>query len=110
MNLGHLHIGFQDLSASVEWMERVLGKKPAYQNQNMAVFSFSQMSLIFDRTEEDSVITIAFDSKNCDTDFNQLMASGASALINPEDQPWGVRAAYIRGPGKTTIEIEQTLK
>lgn len=110
MNLGHLHIGFQDLAASIQWMEQVLGKKPAYQNPNMAVFPFEHMSFIFDRSEEDAVVTIAFDSKDCDADFASLIANKAEVLEKPADQPWGVRVAYLKGPGKTTIEIEQPLK
>jgi hypothetical protein len=110
MNLGHLHIGFKDLAASIQWMEQVLGKKPAYQNQNMAVFPFEHMSLLFDRSDEDAVVTVAFDSKNCDADFATLIGKNAKVLENPADQPWGVRVAYLQGPGKTTIEIEQPLK
>ena len=110
MQLGHLHINFQDLPGAIRWMEQVLEKKPAYQNANMAVFPLGSMSFIFDQSEEDSAVTIAFDSQNCDQDFSQLVGRQAKAIEKPADQPWGVRVAYLQGPGKTTIEIEQPLK
>lgn len=109
MNLGHIHIGFKDLAASVHWMERVLEKKPAYQNQNMALFQFEHMGFVFDQSEEDAEVTIAFDSENCDADFADLAARKAEIMEEPADQPWGVRVAYLKGPGRTTIEIEQPL-
>ena len=34
---------------------------------------------------------------------------GAETLEAPEDRAWGVRAAYLRGPGRITFEIEQEL-
>ncbi len=110
MDLGHLHISFQDLQKSVKWMQQILGKEPAYQNQNMAVFPFGNTSLIFDKGEEDTAVTIAFNSENCDMDFAKLKERGAEVIDVPSDQPWGVRAAYLQGPGKSTIEIEQPLK
>ncbi len=110
MKLGHLHIGFKDLSGAIAWMEKVLEKKPAYQNQNMAVFAFEHVSLIFDRGQEDAAVTVAFDSSGCDEDFARLTAKGAKAIEKPSDQPWGVRAAYIQGPGRITLEIEQALR
>jgi predicted enzyme related to lactoylglutathione lyase len=110
MDLGHLHIGFRDLSGSVKWMKQILGKERAYQNQDMAVFSFGNTSLIFDKSDKDSTITIAFNSNDCDADFDQAKGRGAVIVETPTDQPWGVRAGYIKGPGDTTIEIEQPLK
>lgn len=110
MELGHLHIQFKNLPKSVNWMKQVLGKEPAYQNQNMAVFSFEHTSLIFDQGEDDTSVTIAFNSRDCDADFKRLRDRGAVVIESPTDQPWGVRAAYIQGPGKVTVELEQPVK
>ena len=108
MKFGHLHIQYKNLEKAVEWMELVMKVEPAYQNPNMAVFAFEHTSLIFDKSEEDSAITIAFESENCDSDFERLKSRGAVVVEEPTDQPWGVRAAYFQGPGKTSIELEQT--
>jgi hypothetical protein len=35
---------------------------------------------------------------------------GAEMIEAPQDRPWGARAAYLKGPGGLTVEIEQVLK
>lgn len=110
MKLGHIHIGVTDLENSVNWMRQIFKKEPAYQNQNMAFFPLEGLGLIFDRGESDAEITVAFDSNNCDSDYARLTERGAETVEAPTDQPWGVRAAYIKGPGKVTFELEQPLK
>ena len=110
MKLGHVHIQFKDLQSAVRWMKEVAGLAPAYQNPRMAVFAWENSSLIFDQSEEDSAVTIAFDSDDCRRDFSMFESRGAETVEAPADQPWGVRAAYLKGPGATTIEIEQALR
>jgi len=34
----------------------------------------------------------------------------AETIEAPQDRPWGARAAYLKGPGGLTVEIEQLLK
>lgn len=110
MEIGHLHLGFRDFDGSVRWMKNVLGKEPGYSNQNMATFDFGHTSLVFDRSEADTVLTVALKSGNCEKDFLEIKSRGAQVIEGPTDQPWGVRTAYLQGPGQVTIEIEQTLK
>jgi uncharacterized glyoxalase superfamily protein PhnB len=73
----------------------------------MAVFSFDQFSLILDAGLTDTEATIGFYSENCDYDYQAVVERGAQALEAPADRPWGARAAYLKGPGALTIEIEQ---
>jgi hypothetical protein len=58
----------------------------------------------------DTTATIGFDSQNCDEDFRAVVARGGIALERPTDRPWGVRSAYIQGPGALRFEIEQPLR
>ncbi len=58
----------------------------------------------------DSVMTLSFESVDCDKDFHDLVAKGAIAIESPADRPWGARAAYVRGPGAMTVEFEQLTK
>jgi hypothetical protein len=37
------------------------------------------------------------------------VAAGANPIHEPEDKPWGVRAAFVQGPGKLIFEFEQSL-
>lgn len=110
MKLGHLHIGFKDLNGAVRWMKTTIGKDVSYENTNMAVFAFGDTSLIFDQSDEDTPITIAFESDDCEKDFKTFIKKGATEVESPKEQSWGVKTAYVKGPGKTTVEIEQVLK
>jgi hypothetical protein len=41
--------------------------------------------------------------------YSRVVARGAETVSAPEDKPYGSRAAYVRGPGALTFEIEQPL-
>jgi len=73
----------------------------------MAVIPVGKFVLILDATPTDTKATIGFASDNCDPDYKIVVARGAATLEAPVDQPWGARAAYLKGPGGLTIEIEQ---
>lgn len=106
MNLNHIHLGVRDLGAALAWLEKVWQLKPQFQNDRMATIAFGSFILILDATEADSVATIGFESDDCDRDFRAVVERGAVALEPPSDKPWGVRAAYIQGPGQLKFEIE----
>src|SRR2546429_2236096 len=57
----------------------------------------------------DSVVTIGFDSKDCDADYRMITSRGAEPIEAPQDRPWDARTAYVKGPGGLTVEIEQLL-
>lgn len=110
MKASHIHLGVRDLPKAVEWFGQFFDIKPNYQNPRMASLPFGGVSIILDASEEDAVATIAFDSNLCDEDFKKLTGRGAVALEKPEDKSWGVRAAYLKGPGGITFELEQPLR
>ncbi len=107
MKLGHLHAGVVDLEAAVRWMERVWGIQAKFRNGGMAAFDLGSAGLVLDAADADAVVTIAFESDSCDEDFRQVTGRGARGMEPPADRPWGVRVAYIEGPGKLTFEIEE---
>ena len=110
MHLNHIHLGVRDLPAALAWLERVWQLKAEFQNERMATLSFGKFILILDAAEADSPATIGFESENCDEDFRTVVERGAVPLEPPSDRPWGVRCAYIQGPGRLKFEIEQPLK
>ena len=110
MQLNHIHVGVRDLSGALAWLEKVWQLKPEFQNKQMATIIFGPFTLILDAAETDAVATIGFESDDCDRDFQAVVDRGADALEAPANKPWGVRAAYIKGPGGLKFEIEQPLK
>ena len=110
MRLNHIHVSVRDLSAALGWLDRVWQVKPEFQNERMATFSFDEFVLILDAADIDSPATIGFESEDCDADFRTAVERGAVPIEPPSDKPWGVRGAYIQGPGRLKFEIEQPVK
>ena len=110
MRLNHIHVAVRDLTGALDWLERVWQVKPQFQNDRMATLLFDEFTLILDLGETDSPATIGFESDDCDRDFAAVVARGAEPLSSPENKPWGIRCAYLQGPGRLTFEIEGPLK
>lgn len=110
MEFGHIHVGVKDLEEAVSWMEKRLQIKPIFRNAGMASYSFGSVDIILDKSDNNAPITIAFNSKSCDEDFERIKATGAWVIEAPVDRSWGVRVGYIKGPGEITFEIEQSLR
>ena len=109
MRFQHLHVAVRDLPGALDWLAKVWDTSPTFENGGMAVLSLHGASLILDAADEDGTATIGFASDDCDADYRQASERGAETLEAPEDRAWGVRAAYLRGPGRITFEIEQEL-
>jgi catechol 2,3-dioxygenase-like lactoylglutathione lyase family enzyme len=109
MKYHHLHVPVRDLAGALDWLKKVWDASPTFANGSMAVLALHGASLILDAADEDGVTTIGFASDNCDEDHRLASEGGAETIEAPEDRAWGVRAAYLRGPGRITFEIEQDL-
>lgn len=110
MHLNHIHLGVRDLAGALDWLDRVWRVKAQFQNDRMATLSFGDFILILDSADTDSPATIGFESENCDRDFRAVVERGAASLESPTNKSWGVRSAYIQGPGRLTFEIEEPLR
>jgi catechol 2,3-dioxygenase-like lactoylglutathione lyase family enzyme len=108
MKHSHVHFTVRDLPTSVRWFESVLAMPAAFQNERMAMIPIGDFSIILDAAETESRATLAFDSDDCERDFQALRGRGAQAISPPARTPWGVISAYLKGPGELTIEVEQT--
>jgi uncharacterized glyoxalase superfamily protein PhnB len=75
----------------------------------MAEIDFYGTALVLDRSAQDSHVSLAIRVDSCDTWFKRLTERGAKALEAPESQPWGMRAAYLKGPGNIAVELEEKL-
>jgi uncharacterized glyoxalase superfamily protein PhnB len=110
MRLNHIHVSVRDLEGALEWLERVWKVKSDFRNDRMATLTFETLILILDSADVDSPATIGFESSDCDGDFRAVMERGAVAIEPPGDKPWGVRCAYVQGPGALKFEIEQSFE
>src|SRR5689334_22799280 len=109
MKPSHLHVAVRDLSAALRTFRELWDLVPAFENERMATLRFGELGLLLDRADDETMITLAFDSDDCDADYQRAVARGAVVLEPPATKPWGARAAYLQGPGRITFEIEQVL-
>jgi hypothetical protein len=109
MILNHIHFQVRELKAAVEWFATVLQLQPGFVDERIATFSFGGVTVILDAGSADAPATLGFESDDCDRDFCAVVERGAVALDPPADKPWGVRAAYFKGPGALKCEIEGPL-
>lgn len=109
MEGNHFHVLVRDLPGALAWFARVWVTEPIYQGEGMAVLQFGPILLILDQDEEETVTTIGYATADCDADFRTAVGRGAQAIEEPADRSWGVRVAYLKGPGRITLELEQKL-
>jgi hypothetical protein len=105
----HFHLKVRNLSGTLVWLGRVWKSKPIYQDKSMAVVPFGSLTVIFDKAPKDSPATLAYSSRDCDADYKTVLGRGAKPVEPPRDREYGVRSAYVKGPGALTFEIEQRL-
>ena len=110
MELSHLHVGFKDFPGATQWFTEVAGNAPRFQNDRLAYHQFGSVVVVLERAEEDTPVTLAFKSSQLDADFAALAAKGVPVIQGPIDQKWGVRSAYLKGPGAVTFELEQPIE
>src|SRR5690348_2651862 len=100
MQVNHIHVGMRDLKQALEWMQKIWDLRPAfYKEGHMATYQLESFILIFDQTDQDSPVTIGFETDNCDFEYDYALQKGAQSFKAPENMKWGGRAAYIQGPG-----------
>jgi predicted enzyme related to lactoylglutathione lyase len=109
MEGNHFHVFVRDLAGALAWFTQVWAAEPTYREERMAVLRFGSILLILDQDEEETVITIGYATADCDADFRTVVGRGAEVIEEPADRTWGVRVAYLKGPGRITLELEQEL-
>ena len=110
MKANHVHVSVRDLPGAIAWLERVWELKPVLQIPGMAILAVGDFNLFLDAGDHDSEATIGFVTEDCDRDFARVTSRGAAVVSAPENKPWAVRAAYVKGPAGLTLELEQSLK
>jgi predicted enzyme related to lactoylglutathione lyase len=109
MEGNHVHVVVRDLAGALAWFARVWAVEPTYREERMAVLQFGPILLVLDQDDEETVTTIGYATADCDADFRTVVGRGAQVIEEPADRSWGVRVAYLQGPGRITLELEQEL-
>ncbi len=109
MEGNHFHVSVRDLAGALDWFARVWGAEPTYRGERMAVLQFGPILLILDQGKEETITTIGYATEDSDADFRTVVGRGAQVIEEPADRSWGVRVAYLKGPGRITLELEQEL-
>ena len=109
MDGNHFHVFVRDLAETLAWFDRVWATQPTYHGDEMAVLQFGPILLVLDQDDEETYTTIGYASADFDADFRTLVGRGAEVVEEPADRSWGVRVAYLKGPGRMTLELEQSL-
>jgi predicted enzyme related to lactoylglutathione lyase len=109
MEGNHFHVFVRDLPGALAWFARVWDVEPTYKEESMAILQFGPILWILDEDDEETVTTIGYTTADCDADFRTVVGRGAQAIEEPADRSWGVRVAYLKGPGRITLELEQEL-
>ncbi len=107
--IAHVHVFVKDRPAAVEWLRTIWDAEPVAEDHEMSLFIFGPTQLVVNDVEDDIASTVAFTSDDCDRDYRTVISRGAVGVDEPKDMPWGVRAAFVQGPGRLTFEIEQPL-
>jgi predicted enzyme related to lactoylglutathione lyase len=109
MEGNHFHVFVRDLTGALAWFARVWAAEPTYREESMAILQFGPIPLVLDQDEEETVTTIGYATVDCDAAFRTAVDRGAQVIEEPADRSWGVRVAYLKGPGRITLELEQEL-
>jgi len=110
MSVSHLHLNVRDLPAALDWFNRILEATPDFVNDRMASVRLEGLALVLDKAAPDSPVIVALGADSCDAEVERLVARGAVVTEPAVDRLWGVRNAYLAGPGGITLEIEETLE
>jgi predicted enzyme related to lactoylglutathione lyase len=109
MEGNHFHVFVRDLPRALDWFAQVWAAEPTYRGERMAVLQFGPILLVLDQGEDETITTIGYATTDCDADFRTVVGRGAQVIEEPADRGWGVRVAYLKGPGHITLELEQEL-
>jgi len=107
MQLTHLHVGVRDLPRAKRWFQDILTCEPSLATPKLASFALGAVAVVLEAADDDLPITLAITAQSCDATHAELVRRGATSMTAPSDKPWGVRSAYLQGPGRITLEIEE---
>jgi catechol 2,3-dioxygenase-like lactoylglutathione lyase family enzyme len=107
MTFGHIHVGVADLAAAKRWFRDVCDRTPTLETETLACIDLGGVTVALERAATDAPVTLAVNSASCDRAVEALVRRGARVIEPPATKPWGVRSAYLRGPGAVVLEVEE---
>lgn len=110
MQCSHIHLMFRDYQNACAVFRKIFRQKPSFSNERMSVYKIGVLELIIDSSRNDSSAILGFEVKNCRREYARLKRMGLVPIEPPSEKPWGVRNAYLKGPGKVIVEVEEMIK
>ena len=110
IQISHVHLFVKDRPEAVRWLKEIWGTVPDAEDHEMSLFSFGSTQIVVNDSDEDIQAIIAFESTDCVQDYDQLIGRGAVSISAPKAMPWGVKSAFVQGPGKITFEVEEPMQ
>ena len=71
---------------------------------------------LYERSAMDALVgpgaqfEIGFKVDDVDERFRELVAEGATAVVEPQTRAWGQRTAYVRDPDGHLVELAQDVR
>jgi hypothetical protein len=87
MKVSHVHCRVRDVPAAARWFEQVWRVNAVFQNEQMVWLGFGDFGVILDAASTDSLVTLGFDSEDCDADYRTVSGRGAETIEAPQDRP-----------------------
>jgi catechol 2,3-dioxygenase-like lactoylglutathione lyase family enzyme len=118
--IGAVTLFVEDLDAAKQFYREVFGLPVAFEDDDSAVFKFSNMlvNLLKTTAASDLIDPAAVATREAGSRFQftievddvdamcaQLASRGVQLLNGPIDRPWGIRTASFRDPGGHIWEI-----
>ena len=105
-----------DLKKSIPFYAEVLGKDPAFQDEDCAIFQSGTVKLMLERVQPDDVdeeemvgrfTGISFAVQDIRKAFAELLARKVQFDGRPEIQPWGGALAHFFDPDGNVLTLVQ---
>ena len=95
-----------DPGEAARWFAGILKVHPHIDDDGVRV-ALGGFHVALCASSTETVGTLGLNGRDCDADYAEVVQRGAEPISPPAGRPWGVRAAYVKGPGALVVEFEQ---
>jgi hypothetical protein len=93
-----------DPAAAARWFAGILKVQPHIDDDGVRV-ELGGFHVALRGSSTETVSTLGLNGRDCDADYAEVVQRGAEPISPPAGRPWGIRAAYVKGPGALVVEF-----